>query len=197
VQLIPTPISFRGYQDYRFVTKEVDKNLDIVGFISIADLTTPPTLSRHLIVLDNLNDLLIEKSNDENATTNNEIDLDTYEHKSEGSFAYLLNACLKAENMAAIVKLANEWYGAISSWQESKTDPKKKSNLSLSIFTPGDEVFNSFVTQAKIKAAATASASATNQGGPIKSYTKGTTVWYQPANLQVYILFIIKFYFCI
>jgi hypothetical protein len=41
--------------------------------------------------------------------------------------------------MAAIVLFDNEWYGAVHCWQDSKTtDLKKKSNLMLTIFTPGN-----------------------------------------------------------
>lgn len=119
----------------------------------------------------------------------NKIEIDEKSEEEEedvGSLAYLLNACLKSDNMASIVKLGTDWYGAVSSWQESKNDPKKKSNLMLYIFAPGEEVFNDFVL--KIKSSSTASnqsASTTNSTMPVKSYNKGTTVWYHTSNLQV------------
>ena len=49
ITLTPSPNKFNGYQNFSFVTKEISKSLEICGFVGIAELTTPPNVSRHLI----------------------------------------------------------------------------------------------------------------------------------------------------
>lgn len=43
--------------------------------------------------------------------------------------------------MAAIVKISSNSYGAINCGTDGKTDPKKKSHLTMAIFTPGNCLF--------------------------------------------------------
>jgi hypothetical protein len=59
------------------------------------------------------------------------------QNKPSGSFAYFLYSTLKLENLAAVVSLGEEWYGAIHCMLDAKSDAKKKLNLALSVFTPG------------------------------------------------------------
>lgn len=52
------------------------------------------------------------------------------------SFCVLLHGALKVENMAALCLLAEDWFGFVYSWADSK----KKSNLMLTILEPGSNV---------------------------------------------------------
>ena len=101
--------------------------MDICGFISIAELTTPQTISRHLIVISSL-------TQDKKPQTDSAMVIDE-DDKEIVSFAILLHSSLKAENMAAIVHVGNEWFGAVHCWNEAKNDSKK--NLMLTLFSPG------------------------------------------------------------
>ena len=46
---------------------------------------------------------------------------------------------MKVENMGAICSVGLDWYGLLYSWADSK----KKSNLMLSIFEPGEFIIES------------------------------------------------------
>lgn len=52
------------------------------------------------------------------------------------SFCVLLHGALKVENMAALCLLAEDWFGIVYSWADSK----KKSNLMLTILEPGSNI---------------------------------------------------------
>lgn len=86
-------------------------------------------VSRHLI-------LPATSSNRECLPT--EIDLTDEDGTDEGktpSFCVLLHGALKVENVAALVTVGDNWFGFINSW----ADNKKKSNLMLTILTPGSD----------------------------------------------------------
>uniref|UniRef100_K1R957 UPF0464 protein C15orf44-like protein n=1 Tax=Magallana gigas TaxID=29159 RepID=K1R957_MAGGI len=51
------------------------------------------------------------------------------------SFTVLLHGSLKVEGMVALAHVAENWYGILYSWADSK----KKSNLMLSLLEPGPE----------------------------------------------------------
>lgn len=86
-------------------------------------------VSRHLILPSCSN-------NKENVPLKPEIELTDDDSTDEGkvpSFCVLLHGALKVENMTALVTLGENWFGFIYSWADSK----KKSNLMLTILTPG------------------------------------------------------------
>jgi hypothetical protein len=165
------------------------------GFISIPDLSTPPTISRHLIVLNNPEKKVLS--------------LTGSDEEEIVSFAILLHSSLKAENMAAIVQVGKEWFGAVQLWNESKNDPKK--NLMLTLYGPGkytniiflrlfnyililnigNDVLLNIINKANNKTPASGGAAnaATNQplfkSTHVKSYSKGCIVWYRQDNLVV------------
>ena len=119
--------------------------------------------------------------------------------QSDGFFALLLHKSLKAENLAAIVSLNDEWYAAVL----NSNDQKKKPNLILSIFEPGkmnlccqllneeENKWNYFFKKGNavlellvskdINKTTTISANVKT----IKSYTKGCIIWYLSNNLVV------------
>ncbi len=53
---------------------------------------------------------------------------------SSPSFCVLLHGSLKVENLVALVNVGENWYGLL----HSCADSKKKSNLMMSLFEPGD-----------------------------------------------------------
>lgn len=58
------------------------------------------------------------------------------DYSTAESVCVLLHGALKTENLAAMVSLADDWFGFIFSYADSK----KKSNLMLTILPPGHEV---------------------------------------------------------
>jgi hypothetical protein len=104
--------------------------IEVCGFISVTDVGSPMAVSRHLV--------LPASANKEHLTLSTEIDLTDDDATDEGkipSFCVLLHGALKVENMAALVTLAENWFGFVYSWADSK----KKSNLMLTILTPGSD----------------------------------------------------------
>lgn len=86
-------------------------------------------ISRHLI-------LPAGNSNNENVPIKPEIDEENVsDDGTTPSFCVLLHGALKVENMAALVTLGENWFGFIYSWADSK----KKSNLMLTVLTPGSD----------------------------------------------------------
>ncbi|CAF0858318.1 unnamed protein product [Brachionus calyciflorus] len=150
---------------YGYINKELSGSIEIIGFINIPDFVTPETVSRHIVALN-------EKA----------------ESEPKNSFLYLLHTSLKLENMAAIVKLSSDCYGAINCGSDGKVDTKKKSYLTLAIFKPDFytiEAILSKVPQLEPKVAASPSKTQiTQRPQPNKSYAKGCIVWYRAVNLQ-------------
>jgi hypothetical protein len=69
------------------------------GFISIPDLSTPPTISRHLIVLNNPEKKVLS--------------LTGSDEEEIVSFAILLHSSLKAKIWLLLGKVSKEWSGAV------------------------------------------------------------------------------------
>lgn len=124
--------------------------------------------------------------------------------QQKDTFTVLLLSCLKLENMAALVCLGDEWYGALQSSHDPKaTDVKKKPTLVLSVFAPGQEVVQNILNKAGAKQEpGSTSSQMTKQG--VNSYSKGCIVWYRENNLVVtfffelninYTCFLFFFYF--
>ena len=106
--------------------------VDVCGFIPIADVGSPMTVSRHLILP------VASNSSKENVLTKTDVELTEDEGTDEGkvpSFCVLLHGALKVENMTALVTIGENWFGFIYSW----ADCKKKSNLMLTVLMPGSD----------------------------------------------------------
>lgn len=104
--------------------------------------------------------------------------------QQKDTFTILLLSCLKLENMAALVCLGDEWYGALQSSHDPKaTDAKKKPTLVLSVFAPGQDVIQNILNKAGVKEPGSTSSQVTKQG--VNSYSKGCIVWYRENNLVV------------
>ncbi|XP_068741564.1 integrator complex subunit 14-like [Montipora capricornis] len=111
--------------------RRLPNELSICGFLDVADIGSPPHLSRHLVipiptaVADGK-----EKEGGKDTTKDGE------EDGKIPCFCVLLHGSLKVEKMVAIVSLDSDWFGMLHSWADSK----KKSNLVLTTFKPGENI---------------------------------------------------------
>ncbi|KAK0096633.1 hypothetical protein PV326_004902 [Microctonus aethiopoides] len=134
ILLSPAPMIYSKKSDFETLYGLViSKTIEICGFISVADVGSPSSISRHLVL-----PLPTEKSSSMQGISL-EDESDNEDNGDEGklaSFCVLLHGALKVENMAALCLLNTDWYGFIYSW----ADTKKKSNLMLTILEPGADV---------------------------------------------------------
>ncbi|XP_061163483.1 integrator complex subunit 14-like [Saccostrea echinata] len=132
VQLFPPPDPYDLIQEFEEVHQQVSSNLEILGFIDIADIASPQALSRHLVLpLPNKD----TKTSDSEVENKKEEEDAVQEEGKIPSFTVLLHGSLKVEGMVALTQVAENWYGILYSWADSK----KKSNLMLSLLEPGPE----------------------------------------------------------
>eukprot|EP00088_Acartia_fossae_P030699 TRINITY_DN3169_c0_g1_i6.p1 TRINITY_DN3169_c0_g1~~TRINITY_DN3169_c0_g1_i6.p1 ORF type:complete len:508 (+),score=91.69 TRINITY_DN3169_c0_g1_i6:22-1524(+) len=117
IQVCPPPKSFSRALDFSVVTRELSKVVSVKGFMSQADLSSPPVFSRHLILPHSLG----KENKDEDSKVPN--------------VCLFLHGGLKVENMCALVEIGEDWYGFVYPW----SDNKKKSALMLSILEPGTQ----------------------------------------------------------
>lgn len=122
----------------------ISRTIFVCGFLNLADIGSPMSLSRHLVLpnenpdtirthstneaekLENdIKTFYSSKSEDEDSTDNNK--------PSEESACVLLHGALKFENLAAVVLLNDDWFGFLHSYSDSK----RKSNIILTILPPG------------------------------------------------------------
>ncbi|XP_070542502.1 integrator complex subunit 14-like [Ptychodera flava] len=124
IQLSPTPEMYTKSNDFEVISMTISSDLELCGFMDIADICSPPIISRHLVLPTAAKDVNLKGAEEE----------DTVDEGKTPSFCVLLHGSLKVENMVALAQLGPHWYGMLYSWADSK----KKSNLMLSIFEPGD-----------------------------------------------------------
>lgn len=124
---ISTSQAYTKTTDFSTQTFTVSDLIEVRGFIPIADVGSPMAVSRHLILPSSQS----TKSNEVDMTEDN-----TSDDASTPSFCVLLHGALKVENMAALVTVGENWFGFIYSWADSK----KKSNLMMTVLTPGSDV---------------------------------------------------------
>ncbi|XP_074650578.1 integrator complex subunit 14-like [Tubulanus polymorphus] len=128
IQIFPPPEEFKKERDFEYICRSISTDVEIFGFLDIADIASPPVISRHLIL-----PVSPTAAKGKNGSENEE------EEKDDGktpSFTVLLHGSLKVEGMVALVTLGKDWYGVMFAWADSK----KKSNLMLSMFEPGSDV---------------------------------------------------------
>lgn len=142
IQLYPPPLTYERQFDFKKIKKDVSSVLDIIGFINIADIASPPSVSRHLILpiplkvsdMNSFGPILSASGSPgkENAESSLNVEQMDAEAKTP-SFTVLLHGSLRRENKVALAVVGEEWYGMIYSWANSK----KKSNLMISLLEPG------------------------------------------------------------
>lgn len=132
IQLFPPPDPYNVVEEFEEVHQEVGSCLEILGFVDIADVASPQALSRHLVLPLPSKDTKTADNDSENKKEEEEA---TQEDGKIPSFTVLLHGSLKVEGMVALAQVAENWYGILYSWADSK----KKSNLMLSLLEPGPE----------------------------------------------------------
>ncbi|XP_035733995.1 integrator complex subunit 14-like [Vespa mandarinia] len=181
ILLSPPPMPYTKKTDFELISGlMISKNIEICGFISVADVGSPNAISRHLVL-----PLPTEKNANMQGISLEE-DSDTDENGDEGkipSFCVLLHGALKVENMAALCLLNNEWFGFIYSW----ADTKKKSNLMLTVLEPGPDIvpwLGNFNNLGPADAAQGAQVSFPVRPTEKRSYTQNAPSWIRQVGLQ-------------
>lgn len=121
VTLCPPPSKYTQTKDFEVVEAVVDEKLDIQGFLTLADVASPPVVSRHLM-------LPYGGKDQQQQTPSHDDDSRT------PSLCVFLHGALRVENLCAVVQVSSNWFGIIF----SHADSKKKSSLMLALFEPGD-----------------------------------------------------------
>ncbi|KAM4618390.1 integrator complex subunit 14 [Polymixia lowei] len=189
VQVFPRPEPVVVDDEVEPMPRTVSTDLEIVGFIEIGDISSPPVISRHLVL-----PIAVNKEVDEVGTgTTDEPEEEASASQMAGkspNFCVLLHGSLKVEGMVALVQLGPDWYGMLY----SQADSKKKSNLMMSLFEPGPEPLPWL---GKISHLGPISEAAENPYGeddskspfPVqpqikRSYAQNVTVWIKASGLQ-------------
>uniref|UniRef100_A0AAX7VJ47 Integrator complex subunit 14 n=1 Tax=Astatotilapia calliptera TaxID=8154 RepID=A0AAX7VJ47_ASTCA len=172
VQVFPRPEPVVMDEEVEPMPRTVSTDLEIVGFIEIADIASPPVISRHLVL-----PIAVNKDVDEVGTgTTDELEEEPSASQMAGkspNFCVLLHGSLKF----AFLPLS-----------------KKKSNLMMSLFDPGPEPLPWL---GKISHLGPISEAADNPYGeddskspfPVqpqvkRSYAQNVTVWIKASGLQ-------------
>uniref|UniRef100_A0A8B9TPG2 Integrator complex subunit 14 n=1 Tax=Anas platyrhynchos TaxID=8839 RepID=A0A8B9TPG2_ANAPL len=189
VQVFPRPEPFIIDEEIDPIPKAINTDLEIVGFVDIADISSPPVLSRHLVL-----PIALNREGDEVGPG---ITDDTEDENSANqiagkipNFCVLLHGSLKVEGMVAVVQLGPEWYGMLY----SQADSKKKSNLMMSLFEPGPEPLPWLGKMAQLGPISDAKENPYGDDDnkspfPLqpknkRSYAQNVTVWIKPSGLQ-------------
>uniref|UniRef100_A0A3B3Z9W1 Integrator complex subunit 14 n=1 Tax=Periophthalmus magnuspinnatus TaxID=409849 RepID=A0A3B3Z9W1_9GOBI len=189
VQVFPRPEPLIVDEEVEPMPRAVSSDLEIVGFVEIADIASPPVISRHLVL-----PIAVNKDVDEvNTGATEELEEEASTSQMAGkspNFCVLLHGSLKVEGMVALVQLGLEWFGMLY----SQADSKKKSNLMMSLFEPGPDPLPWL---GKISHLGPISEAVENPYGeddskspfpvqpPVKrSYAQNVTVWIKASGLQ-------------
>ncbi|CAB1446775.1 unnamed protein product [Pleuronectes platessa] len=109
VQVFPRPEPIVVDDEVEPMPRAVNTDLEIVGFIEIADIASPPVISRHLVL-----PFAVNKEVDEVGTgATDELEEEPSASQMAGkspNFCVLLHGSLKVEGMVALVQLGPEWY---------------------------------------------------------------------------------------
>lgn len=190
-------------------SRVLSKNLDICGFISVSDIGSPMSISRHLVLPKATSGRSSSGAGDEELTPKKpkttydleklDADIKNFYTKSDAnsddesmssgsstntdeSLCVLLHGAFKVENMAALVLLNQNWFGFLYC---SCTDNKKKSNLMLMVLRPGTDVIPWL---GDFRLLTTASDAAEKGSFPVKpdkrSYSQNCVSWIRQAGLQ-------------
>ncbi|XP_077591459.1 integrator complex subunit 14-like isoform X2 [Stigmatopora nigra] len=188
VQVFPRPEPVVVDEEVEPLARNVNADLEIVGFIEIADISSPPVISRHLVL-----PIAVNKVDDVGTGAADELEEEVSASQMAGkspNFCVLLHGSLKVEGMVALVQLGPEWFGMLY----SQADSKKKSNLMMSLFEPSTEPLPWL---GKITHLGPISEALENPYGeddskspfpvqpPVKrSYAQNVTVWIKASGLQ-------------
>ncbi|XP_064474266.1 integrator complex subunit 14-like [Ornithodoros turicata] len=181
VILCPPPEPFHKAGDFEWTTAAMSESIEICGFLDIADVANPPTLSRHLVLPVALHKPTVEEDSTSTVKIEAEEEDGANDEGKQPSFCVLLHGSLKVEGMVAICQLASNWYGMLYSWADSK----KKSNLMLSTFEPGMQTVPWLGKFSQLGSCSGTEAASL----PVKpvykhSYSQNSVVWIRQSDLQ-------------
>ncbi|CAL8099661.1 unnamed protein product [Orchesella dallaii] len=185
VTLCPPPQPFVSKGDEK--RYDISEQIEVLGFILVNDMASPPVHSRHL--------LLPLKSSD--GKSNGKGDEGEDSDGNVPNFCVLLHGALKVstEHYCAMCEVGTEWFGFIHAFSDSK----KKSNLILSILSPGTNIIpwlgnlqhlgpkEDFIQKKTVQGDSAPVPSFPVKHGDKKSYIatpNQTTVWLTPGGLN-------------
>lgn len=205
VLIWPPPLPYKEVDQLGSETmRTISKQLDICGFISISDIGSPMSISRHLVLPKATDSSSAEDQQVAHKAAKSTFDLEkldadikNFYAKSEAnsddesvasstgnsdeSMCVLLHGALKVENLAALVLLNQNWFGFLYSY----ADNKKKSNLMLMVLKPGPDVIPWL---GDLRLLTTASDPSEKGSFPVKpdkrSYSQNCVSWIRQAGLQ-------------
>lgn len=99
VQVFPAPREFVRVRDLETVRYQVAREIAVVGFLAVAHVYSPATVSRH--VLSPVPSACVDAADQEERTTPN--------------LSVLLHGALRLEPMVAVVTLGRDWWGLLHS----------------------------------------------------------------------------------
>lgn len=190
-------------------TINISRKIEICGYLGLADIGSPMSISRHLIMPRIDNSQKFNKLSKAAASEADklEADIKSFYSKNEGhnsdddieitgvsggtdnngnreSVCVLLHGALKVESLAALVLLNDDWFGFIYSYADSK----KKSNLMLTILPPGHDVIPWLGDLRYIGTVDDLFLGEALPSFPVKpekrSYSQNCVVWIKQAGLQ-------------
>lgn len=178
-------------------TKMIRRNLEVCGYLSLNDIGSPMSISRHLIMPNNAtsvrrmsackpHDRMQEAIKNFYAKVDGSEDdsVSSYSDSSHESICVMLHGALKSENMAALTLLNDNWYGFIYTCADSK----KKSNLMLTILPPGHDVIPWIGDLRNLGIVEASMQPGDMLQFPIKpekrSYSQNCAIWIKQAGLQ-------------
>ncbi|XP_053690339.1 integrator complex subunit 14 [Sabethes cyaneus] len=208
ITIWPAPLPYTSKDIFGAETTTlISRRLEICGYISLSDIGSPMSVSRHLILPRGDGDKRIS-SKDSNLTAEEKLenDIKAFYAKPDGSgggggggdndddsgpggdatresVCVLLHGALKVENMAALVLLNDNWYGFIYSYADSK----KKSNLMLNVLPPGNDVIpwlGDFRFLGNLDDAFPGESPSFPIKAEKRSYSQNIVVWIRQAGLQ-------------
>ncbi len=172
ITLCPPPTKFKKSKEFDTIEADIEDTLDVKGFLTLADVASPPVVSRHLIL-----PFTSLPSEDDPRTPN---------------VCVLMHGALKTASLCALVQVAKakgkkqrNWFGILY----SHSDSKKKSSLMLALFEPGDEPVPWLGNLLRLGPLDDLNATAQDPF-PIKllghkpSYSSAPVVWIRQASLQ-------------
>ncbi|ESO88197.1 hypothetical protein LOTGIDRAFT_206942 [Lottia gigantea] len=188
VHVYPAPIPYTVETDEGKVERMISHELHICGFLDISDVSSPPTISRHLVIPRSKQQVKDDSINKEVKVEDEEDSI--IDDGKVPAFTVMLHGSLKVESMVAVTKVGEDWYGILFSWADSK----KKSNLLLALFEPGKHAVSWLGDLNKLAPLSDFhespyGADDTKTPFPIRpsdkrSYAQSCVVWIKPNGLQ-------------
>ncbi|CAG9860668.1 unnamed protein product [Phyllotreta striolata] len=185
IVLSPAPVPYTQVTDFESTTTIISDLIEVCGFISVSDVGSPMAVSRHLILPASSPVKAASPKKQEKPSGELEIiDDDATDEARIPSFCVLLHGAIRVENVAALVNIGENWFGFVYSWADSK----KKSNLMLTILTPGSDAIPWLGDLNHLGSADSFSPEQVG-GFPVKplekrSYSQNGVVWIKQAGLQ-------------